>query len=36
VPSAVTVAFEQVQSHPLRRLRPDTGQAAQGLDQLFE
>ena len=30
------VALQQVVSHALRRLRPDSRQAAQGLDQLFE
>jgi hypothetical protein len=33
---ALLVALQQVVGHALRRLRPDAGQAAQGLDQFFE
>jgi len=30
------VPLQQVESHTLRRFRPDAGQAAQGFDQFFE
>ena len=30
------VTLQQVESHALRRLRPDAGKAAQGFDQFFE
>ena len=30
------VTLQQVESHALRRLRPDTGQAAQGFDQFLK
>lgn len=30
------VTLQKVESHALRRLRPDAGKAAQGFDQFFE